>query len=206
MRRRLGGTFSGQYVFPGGVVDSSDYAETRVTENPHILVMQHRKRFGSAEKAQGFWVAAIRETFEECGILVAYDANRDYLAGQVDVFAAERNALNDKRLGFNAFLAQQGLTLAIDQVAYMTRKITPTFVPKRFDTHFFLVSVPEAADGSPCQQELEQALWITPQAALDRSAHDLPMVHPTLMALRDLVKFDEVDAVMAFYRARWGQT
>ncbi len=203
MRRRKGGTFSGLHVFPGGVVDSADNQLSHVAPIPQALAMRDRSRFLHRESVTGFWVAAIRETFEESGVLLAYDRDQRFLAGEPNVFAFERLALNNKSLDFNDFVANNGLTLATDRLSYMSRKVTPTYVPRRFDTHFFVAEVPPSTDGSPCTFELESGFWITPEQALRRSTDDIQMVRPTLKTLEALRAFSRPQAVVDFYLARW---
>ena len=204
MRRRKGGTFSGLHVFPGGVVDHADNVLPLVNPIPQAIAMRTRARFSSRPSTEGFWVAAIRETFEESGMLLAYDKDQRFLAGDPDIYAKERVELNNKSLEFNDFVLNNELTLATDRLSYMSRKVTPTYVPRRFDTHFFVAEVPPTSHGSPCTLELEAGFWISPDQALMRAKHDIQMVHPTLKTLEALRKFDHPQDVVEHYLNRWG--
>ena len=203
MRRRRGGTFSGLHVFPGGVVDSADSHLDAIVATPQAHAIKDRSRFKNDHTVEGFWVAAVRETFEESGVLLAYDKQQRFLAGDPNIYAKERQALNSKQLAFNEFVESNALVLATDRLSYMSRKITPTYVPRRFDTHFFVAQVPSSADGTPCTRELETGFWVTPKEALRRSVEDIQMVHPTLKTLEALRNFDNPQQVVNYYLDRW---
>ena len=203
MRRRMGGAFSGMHVFPGGVVDPEDSMLDVEVSHPSMAMFANNQEFEGEHSATAYWAAAIRETFEESGLLLAYDKQGRFLGGEVGVFDIQRQQLNDKQLSFNDFLSEQGLTPAFDRLTYLSRRITPAFAPARFDTHFFLTVVPEGADGMPCNMELKDCFWITPEEALSRAKTDIEMVRPTLKTLELLLPFNRAEEAFDHFEHQW---
>lgn len=203
MRRRVGGTFSGLHVFPGGVVDELDNAVELSKTNVTLQALATEQQFAGPHHAHAYWVAAVRETFEESGLLLAYDAQGRFLGGDCNAHARERALLNTKRLSFTEFLAEQQLSLAFDRLTYIGRRVTPAFAPARFDTHFFLSVLPTDAEGTPCNQELETCFWIAPDQALARAKTDIEMIYPTLKTLEALLPFERAEDAFAHFERQW---
>lgn len=147
---------SGALVFPGGSIDKDDFA---IAADLACCGGDH----GLDEKARAFRVAAVRETFEECGVLLARPRG-----SQILVSGAQAAEISSKAAGraFGALLADENLELALDQLTPFAHWITPTPLPKRFDTHFFIAAAPEdqlaVHDGS----ESVDSIWINPARAL----------------------------------------
>ena len=203
MRRRMGGAFSGMHVFPGGVVDPEDSMLDVETSHPSMTMFANNNEFEGEHSPTAYWTAAIRETFEESGLLLAYNKQGSFLGGEVGVYDNYRQQLNDKKISFNDFLTEQSLTPAFDRLTYLSRRITPAFAPARFDTHFFLAVVPEGADGTPCKMELKDCFWITPDEALSRSKTDIEMVYPTLKTLEALAPFSRAEEAYNHFEQQW---
>lgn len=196
-RLRTAGFVPGAYVFPGGRVDLAD-AEPGLLEWADGLGAEARPE-------PMFWLAALRETFEEAGVLLARDEE-----GRVVGDAAA-----DPRLGRwrEALLAGEatllevvealGVRLALDDVVPCAHWITPLAEPRRYDTHFFLAHLPEGSEARLDPREMADAVWLSPAAALERF-HDgrLPLVFPTVATLESLIGFDSVAAALAAFRAR----
>ena len=165
---------SGALVFPGGKVDPGDYDENLL---PHLT--------GAAADAdmRAMQVAAIREAFEECGVLLAREGDtEDLVSGaRVQALDALRTELNDGKLNITDFVRNNNLTLACDRLVHYAHWITPEMMPKRFDTHFFLAIAPAdqllVHDG----YESVDSVWLSPRAAMEDAASGArTIIFPTL--------------------------
>jgi 8-oxo-dGTP pyrophosphatase MutT (NUDIX family) len=153
---------SGALVFPGGSVDRTDQQIAGQSE-------LYSGGAGLAADALGFRIAAIRETFEESGILLArprgsnlpVDAKR---AGEIE--AAHRKTLCEGGTTFGRILADNGLLLALDELVPYAHWITPEGMPKRFDTWFFLAVAPPEQVGAHDGRESTDSIWLSPREAL----------------------------------------
>jgi 8-oxo-dGTP pyrophosphatase MutT (NUDIX family) len=154
---------SGALVFPGGSVDQGD---REVVARGDLFTGDH----GLDANALGFRVAAIRETFEESGILLAHpkgspdlvDARR---AGEIE--AACRVPLCEGKMTFLDVLAGNNLSLALDELVPYAHWITPEGMPKRFDTFFFLAAAPPDQLGAHDGRESTDSVWVSPREALE---------------------------------------
>ncbi len=167
---------SGALVFPGGKVDKADSA------------VNVRSRVDGAEGIDdtllALRVAAIREAFEEAGVLLARNAQTGSMVDAARLSALEpyRDALNKGELGIAEFLERENLRVAADMLTPFAHWITPSMMPKRFDTHFYLAEAPAdhlaVHDGS----ESVDSVWIRPQAALEEAeAGKRTIIFPTRM-------------------------
>jgi 8-oxo-dGTP pyrophosphatase MutT (NUDIX family) len=182
---------SGALVFPGGSVDKGDQ---EIIANPAL----YSGGEGLDAAALSFRIAAIRETFEESGILLAHaggsgdlvDAKR---AGEIE--AAHRAALCEGKTTFLKVLADNSLRLALDELVPYAHWITPEGMPKRFDTWFFLAAAPPAQIGAHDGRESTDSIWLSPREALaggESGRFKLPF--PTT---RNLVKLGKQPGVRA---------
>jgi 8-oxo-dGTP pyrophosphatase MutT (NUDIX family) len=154
---------SGALVFPGGSVDKND---KEIIERPELYTGGE----GLDAAALAFRIAAIRETFEESGILLArpkgsaslLDARR---AGEIE--AAHRADLNDRKTTFLKVLTDNGMLLALDELVPYAHWITPEGMPKRFDTWFFLAAAPPDQVGAHDGRESTDSIWVSPREALE---------------------------------------
>jgi len=154
---------SGALVFPGGSVDASD---------KEIIARPQLYSGGEGLDASGlsFRIAAIRETFEESGILLARPQGADTLVDAKrasEIEAAHRVALNERKTTFPQVVADNKLSLALDQLVPYAHWITPEGMPKRFDTWFFLASAPPAQLGAHDGRESTDSIWVSPREALE---------------------------------------
>lgn len=170
----------GALVFPGGRVDPED----------HDLAADASVCAPLPGVAAALRVAAIRETFEECGVLLARARGENTLISAErarDIVAAHRPAMTRRERTFGAMLAAENLLLAPDTLTHFAHWITPEHVPKRFDTHFFLAAAPQDQMALHDGHEAVDSIWITPQAAVDQSkAGTYTLVFPTQMNLQKL--------------------
>jgi len=184
------------FVFPGGSVDPKDReAET--------LMGRSVPGAYSADTALGRGVraAAIRELFEEAGVLLAYRA--DGLPLSSEMLALHRASLQRRAVSLAQIIEAEHLVLATDELVYFAHWITPEVLPRRFDTFFFLACLPEAQQATCDQFETTAGVWITPALALDRFARgEFPLVFATINQLRQLQAYGEISAVEAAAQAR----
>ena len=196
MRRNTNSAFvGGAYVFPGGAVDDDDrHADLdpictgRSDDEASTLL-------GIDKGGLAFWVAAIRETFEEAGVLLAYDRTNeiiDWTDPDVEArFAEHRKAVDagDRRLV--DVCAEEGLQLAVDAMHYFSHWITPEGPPRRYDTRFFVAAAPVGHTYLHDDGETIASCWITPAEALDRHrAGEFEMIIPTIRNLEAIGRFD----------------
>jgi 8-oxo-dGTP pyrophosphatase MutT (NUDIX family) len=156
---------SGALVFPGGSLDPDD---RRIAERPEWRVDVP----GADVAAMTFRIAAIREAFEECGVLLARRAGADNLlpAGELAAIdKAHRQALCAGTISFAAIIEEERLVLATDLLEPFAHWITPVGMPKRFDTHFFLAIAPEDQAALHDGGEAVDSTWITASQALSEA-------------------------------------
>ncbi|MGP9811194.1 NUDIX hydrolase [Rhodopseudomonas sp. NSM] len=158
---------SGALVFPGGSVDPGD---REIIGQPELYCC------AEAEDAPAldFRIAAIRETFEESGILLARPRGADQLVAAsraAEIEAAHRTALCEHKITFSQILADNALVLALDLLVPYAHWITPEKLPKRFDTWFFLAEAPPEQLGMHDGKESTDSVWLSPQEALDGGAN-----------------------------------
>jgi 8-oxo-dGTP pyrophosphatase MutT (NUDIX family) len=173
--------FSGALVFPGGKVEAQD-------RDPQLRT-RCRLAADIDDDALALRIAAIREAFEECGVLLARPRGDDALvdAARLTTLGGERDALNAGTLQLRDLLERQDLELACDQLVRYAHWITPQAAIKRFDTHFYLAPVPVGQQLLHDGRESVDSLWITPEAALRGVAEErLTIVFPTKCNLQKL--------------------
>ena len=194
----------GMYCFPGGTVQKEDFSSAMLRRCPRLSPTAARKIIGAQfnpQEALGLWVAAIRELFEETGVLLAITAD-----GSIAAMDRERNrslaekhtALIARRLSFSGLLEAENLYCDTTQLAYFSQWQTPSQFKMRFDTRFFLASVPAEHSSLAASPEVAHSVWLTPDHALQRFAQGtLPMIFPTFASLRTLADFDSLGSLFA---------
>jgi glyoxylase-like metal-dependent hydrolase (beta-lactamase superfamily II)/8-oxo-dGTP pyrophosphatase MutT (NUDIX family) len=195
----------GAYVFPGGAVDAADF-DPALGVLCHGLDDAHASRvLGEPDGGIAYWIAAIRECFEEAGLLLAYDAVGEPLAIEEErsvELAAARRAMIAGRLPLLDFLRTARLTLATDRIAYLDRWITQPGRPRRFDTRFFVARAPERQVAEHDGAELMHHAWLAPPTALERNRRgELNLLYPTIKTLETLARFRRVEDVLAYARS-----
>ena len=186
-RHRSSGFVPGAYVFPGGRTDEHD-ADVRLVE-------------GAAVPARGnvpahFWFAAVREVFEETGVLLAHTTEAVWAPDTSSSAALEqwRVKLMSNEARLIDVVAAENLRIVLDDVVYFAHWITPRAEPRRYDTRFFAAALPPGRTIRPDEREMIDALWIAPERALDRfQLGKLPMVFPTVRTLQELRAFASVE-------------
>jgi 8-oxo-dGTP pyrophosphatase MutT (NUDIX family) len=206
LRRRRSMAFAGgMYAYPGGSVDVSDGEQdlSRHWAGPDSEAWA--RRLGCpAPEAQALVCAAVRETFEESGVLLA-GADADSVVADVSGprWRADRAALEAHELSFAEFLDRRGLVLRSDLLAAWARWITPEFEERRFDTWFFTAVVPDGQRTADVPGEADRVVWLRPEEALDeyrRGAYAL--MPPQLTTLGELSAYSAAAEVRAAAEAR----
>lgn len=174
IRRRASMAFAGgMHAFPGGGVDAADLVGRDVEA--------------------GLAFAAIRETFEECGVLLC-----DGWADDAAALEADRCALVEHRLTFDSLCAKHNLTPAPERLRPWAHWITPDFEPRRYDTRFFVALAPTGQTTRDVGGESDAADWVTPTKALAASAKGAwLLMPPTERTLRELADFSNAAAAFA---------
>ncbi len=188
LRRRASMAFAGgAYAYPGGGVDPRD--DDRHVRWAGPTRAWWASRLGVDEtSAQAIVCAAVRETYEEAGVLLAGPAP-DTVVGDTtgDDWEADRAALVARDLSFAEFLDRRGLVLLSDLLGAWTGWITPEFEPRRYDTWFFVAVLPAGQRTRNASTEADRTVWIHPADAIDGYARgDLLMMPPTVATLRQI--------------------
>jgi glyoxylase-like metal-dependent hydrolase (beta-lactamase superfamily II)/8-oxo-dGTP pyrophosphatase MutT (NUDIX family) len=200
MQRTLKASFvAGAYVFPGGAVDPGDQ-DACWSGSGGLDDASASRILGMENGGLAYWVAAVRECFEESGLLLASDA-----AGKTPD-AAELAALRARaaagELDFNALCRERGLFPALSSLRYFSHWITPPGLPRRFDTRFFLAAAPAEQIAAADQVETIAHAWLRPEEALARQQRgEIEMVFATVQTLKALSGFDSVAALLAHAHA-----
>jgi 8-oxo-dGTP pyrophosphatase MutT (NUDIX family) len=190
---------SGALVFPGGSVDKND---REIAANSAL----YSGGEGLDADALGFRIAAIRETFEESGILLARPKGAQALVDAKrasEIAAAHRAELNEGKITFLKVLTDNGMLLALDALMPYAHWITPEGMPKRFDTWFFLAAAPPDQLGAHDGKESTDSIWVSPREALeggDNGRFKLPF--PTTRNLIRLGKQGSVNEALQDSRGR----
>ncbi|MHB1329840.1 MAG: NUDIX hydrolase [Gemmatimonadales bacterium] len=190
VRRNVSSAFvGGAYVFPGGRVDPDDAIEPRRCIGLDAEAAD--RRLGVVGQGLAFHVAAVRECFEEAGVLLAYDrdgALLDFGTAAADAhYRTLRDRLNAGTLSFAALIEQEDLFLALDQLAYLSHWITPIGEPRRFDTRFFAAHAPANQVAAHDDWELTESAWVAPAEALERARkREWQIILPTVANLRSV--------------------
>ena len=187
------------FVFPGGAVDAED-AEIARTQ---LLRASELPAEGREPSDPAFEVAALREAFEESGMLLA--ARPDGSGADLDStqLRGARAALHAGTTTFSEFLRGLDIVLDARNLWHFSHWITPPSENRRFDTHFYLASAPADQIASTDEHETFAGLWISPQEALRRhEAGTFPMIFPTIMHLRRLADFSSLADLSVFARTK----
>ena len=178
---------TGALVFPGGKVDPGD-SSTSVIERIDGVIENEYKA--------SLIAAAIREAFEECGILLARPTGEKKIVSgdRLSTLAHYRNALNKNEISLENFLLEEDLRLAGDKLTPFAHWITPTMMPKRFDTYFFLAEAPQDHIPKHDGYESTDSTWLTPQNAIEAAeAKTRTIIFPTLLNLQKLSQFSTTE-------------
>lgn len=199
LRRRASMAFAGgAYAYPGGGVDPRDEEHQVGWAGPSRE--DWAARLGTDPlTAQAIVCGAVRETFEEAGVLLA-GRTPDEIVGDTtgDDWEADRQALVARELSFAEFLDRRGLRLRSDLLGAWARWITPEFEPRRYDTWFFVAALPEGQRTRNASTEADRTVWIRPaDAAAGYDKGELLMMPPTISTLRSLEPYGSAAGALA---------
>ena len=203
LRRKASMAFApGAFVFPGGSVDARDADEQVAWAGPDAA--EWGRIFDAPPaQARALVCAAVRETFEESGVLLAGESAESVVADTTsDAFEADRHALLDRSVSLAELLGQRGLVLRADLLRPWSRWITPVVEPRRFDTRFFAAALPAGQRTRDVGGEASEVAWVTPAKALqDWERGEIRLFPPTAVTLTELAACGDVETALTGPRA-----
>ena len=200
-RAERGDHNSGAWVFPGGIVDPGDRASHDCCAG--IDDAQASALLGVDSGGLDYYIAAVRECFEESGLLFATDDSGAPVrldGAASDHLRSWRGPLHRNEVTLGQMCRAFGLTLALDRLVYLSHWLTPLARPKRFDTRFFIAIAPESQTAAFDGTEMVEQLWLRPADALAR-ATELKLMTPTQKTLEVVGRYPNVESLLAWARA-----
>jgi 8-oxo-dGTP pyrophosphatase MutT (NUDIX family) len=205
-QRHYGSRFAGgDFVFPGGRVEDDDNPDDAARWCHGLDALEAARRLGleDAHTALGFWIGAIREAFEEVGVLLACGPDGALVRPTGPRFAEYRRACQEDNRAFWAMLCAERMTLATDRLVYFAHWITPEENPIRFDTRFFAAEMPPGQEAVPDEREIIAVRWLTPGEALQAGRRgEISLRFPTIKNLHLLEGAGRVSEVLDRLAAR----
>ena len=195
LRRSAASKFMpGTYVFPGGNMEAEDMDATFWQNHVDLPVDQLAQTLdGERARMLPFAVAAIRETWEEAGLLLATPIKE----------TSDPKQGGSSNTPFTRQIQDNGLGLSISKLGRWHHWITPVLMPRRFDTYFFVAPVEQGQDCRPDNHETVHGTWVNPRKALTENARGtLPLSPPTLVTLHQMLPFADLDTLIAETRSR----
>jgi 8-oxo-dGTP pyrophosphatase MutT (NUDIX family) len=193
------------YVFPGGTVRDDDLSVAHDGSTLAAALSARADAAVSADEALGLYACAVRELFEEAGVLLAVGADGG-LVRVDDAHESVREALANLRIASQrrgatlaGVLEQFGWRPAFDRLVPFAHWVTPFGLPARFDTHFFVAEMPAAQEALHCEIETSDGAWLTPRELMEQS---YAMVFATQQHVRRLLPFTSAADLLAFARAK----
>ena len=203
IKRALKTNFGGAWVFPGGKVDSSDDIKNISKYSPLLNDEEASKRLDIKSGGLIYWIACIRECFEESGILLADNEQRKISLDSLTVTELDninqykKKLLNGKDV-FLELIEKFDLTLSTNEIAYISHWVTPKIEKRRYSTRFF---VARSTDQEAVHDGTEgvESKWINPEEAIKQfKAGDLPMIMPTIKNLEMICGFTDTSELLSF--------
>jgi 8-oxo-dGTP pyrophosphatase MutT (NUDIX family) len=204
LRRTEAAVFSpGAHVFPGGALDPADAGDDVAAYCNGLDDLVASKALGIAEGGLAYFVAAVRECFEEAGVLLAASDRDDRLCAfdEEDTaarFAVHRRAVHNGSTPLATVCANEHITLAVDRLVPFSHWITPPGPPRRFDTRFFIADAPPFQDATPDDREATETRWARPIDMLDAFARgEIDLILPTQRSLEALADHSNAATAIA---------
>ena len=192
--------FGGAWVFPGGKLDQEDYQESLYDKCGGLNDQKASEILGIESSGLGYWVACIRECFEECGVLLAYTEDKILFnpdSEQQKILDSYRDKLNNGEHVLNELCEEFNLTLATDHLGFLSHWITPKMEKRRYDTRFFVALSPEHQKAEHDGGEGVKSSWITPEEALTKGAEGtFPIIMPTIKNLEAISGFSTTEDLL----------
>jgi 8-oxo-dGTP pyrophosphatase MutT (NUDIX family) len=198
LRRHVSMEFAGgMCVFPGGGVDPRDFDQTVAWAGPSPAAWAERLGVDEA-KARALVCAAVRETFEESGVLLAGESADSVVADTTgEDWEADRVALEARELPMTEFLARRGLVLRTDLLGAWSGWLTPVFEPRRYRTWFFVAELPEGQRTRDVSTESDHVVWLPVERAVEQAeAQEILMLPPTYITSLDVGQYADPQAVI----------
>jgi 8-oxo-dGTP pyrophosphatase MutT (NUDIX family) len=200
----------GFYVFPGGTVHRDDYSPRTLERCLELTGEQARAILGGdhePEEALGHWVAVLRELFEEVGVLLCVsesgedvDLSDEAVKNRIEL---KRQAIVKKQMDFGAFLESENLLCDLSRAIYFDHWVTPDIYSMRFDTRFYVATLPPNQTPLAHSEEVTDSLWITPAEAMSRmDRRAFPILPPTTTVLENLSRFASWERLRTEFRLR----
>jgi len=188
LRNDASGFVASHTIFPGGAVEQDDRSSVWDGLVSGLTAKEADEQLRT-EEARSYWIAAIRETLEEVGVVVG---------SHEEELLEDRRSLEDGTANFSQVISQRQLSLNLSEVKPISRWITPKGGPRRYDTYFFIAqscsSITPRVDG----REAVEAFWITPSEALQKwESGELTMISPTLATLQQLQTYRNTDEIFS---------
>jgi 8-oxo-dGTP pyrophosphatase MutT (NUDIX family) len=189
-------TYAGVFVFPGGRVEENDYSAAMLGLICGLTGAEAQEKLGVSlpgEMCLSYWVAAVREVFEEVGVQflgAASEASDPFPDNLFQRIAKRRETLQSGRISFAELLATERAYCDLSRLTYFFHRVTPEHYRVRFDTRFYIAALPTGQNPLAISEEVSESLWISPQVALERFAqNNFPIMPPTAMVLRTLSQY-----------------
>lgn len=195
---------TGMHVFPGGAVDPTDHHEEIASLCVDLDDQRASQTLGIEQGGLAYWIAAIRECFEESGLLLGYRHDQDLvrLHGEdAERLANLRLEMAQNKLSFADILKAEQFRAATDKIAYYSHWITQAGRPKRYDTRFFVAQAPEGQTAVQDNHETVGQVWVRPDQAIEMNrAGTIELMFPTIKTLESLTPFKQVEELLEFAR------
>jgi len=201
VRRHQKSSFGSAYAFPGGVVDPEDSEVHQFCRG--LTSAEANSRLGVEDNGLDYYSAAVRELFEEAGVLLADISSLD------EDLASIRDALNDGSLNWDEFVRQHELSLDCSNLHYVSHWVTPPIMPKRYSTRFFLTALPEGQEAMHCGGELTESRWATATEVLAAGRRgDVKLHFPTIKTLESIARHKTLPELVDWAKScvEWGVT
>ena len=187
---------AGASVFPGGAIDDHDRDPSWADRTRGRDDVGASRALGIGSGGLGFFVGAVRETFEEAGVLFAEATDGELVDASSPHLRAGRDALNARETDFASFVADHDLVLTVDQLHLFSHWVTPSGSPRRYDTWFFVGAAPPGTYEHD-NAELIESAWVRPVDALAAANRgEMDLIFPTRKTLEAFARFESAAAVL----------
>jgi glyoxylase-like metal-dependent hydrolase (beta-lactamase superfamily II)/8-oxo-dGTP pyrophosphatase MutT (NUDIX family) len=194
----------GMHVFPGGALDRTDHHPEIASLCVGLDDKAASETLGIEQGGLAYWIAAIRECFEESGLLLGYRGTDQLLAlaaDEAERLTALRLEMAQSKLSFVDILLKEQVKAATDRIAYYSHWITQAGRPRRYDTRFFVAQAPEGQTALEDNHETVGQLWVRPDQAIDlHRSGSLNLMFPTIKTLESLAPFKYVEELLEYAR------
>ena len=199
VKRSSRSSFGSLYVFPGGKLDPEDTERDLYAYCEGMNDEEASARLGIENDGLSFWIACIRECFEETGVLLTNPS--DSLIQEYEKLSSLRKQLNNKEISFKDICISESLRLRTNNIVPCAHWITPAIEPKRFDTRFFLAKVNAKQLASHDGFELTESFWIKPKDALVKLKEGkMNMILPTISNIEQLAEFSSAFEAFNYFK------